>query len=189
MATLDIDPLVCVDSATWGDWLIDNADISDGVWLMLAKKGTVAPTSLRYQEALEEALCHGWIDGQRRSGDGHTFFQRFTPRRARSIWSKRNVDIVERLECEGLMHPRGRAEVERAQHDGRWDRAYEGQANAQVPRELESALAQNDAARDAFEQLRGSARYSALHPVLTAHTPETLDRRISALITRLSPPQ
>src|SRR5258707_7889822 len=104
--------LIVRDAAAWRDWLGENHADPDGVWLVLAKKGTVDPTSLTYDQALEEALCHGWIDGQRRSGDASTFVQRFTPRRARSPWSKRNVGIVERLTKEGRMQPAGGAEVE-----------------------------------------------------------------------------
>src|SRR5882724_4060239 len=107
----DAPTLTVADADAWQAWLRSHHSDSSGVWLVLAKKGTVDPTSLSYDQALEEALCHGWIDGQRRSGDASTFVQRFTPRRARSPWSKRNVGIVARLTKQGRMQPAGHAEV------------------------------------------------------------------------------
>src|SRR6478609_5320658 len=119
---VDREPFVVADAAAWRAWLDDNEDLSDGVWLVLAKKGTTAPTTLTYTQALDEALCSGWIDGQKASLDAATFLQRFTPRRAASLWSARNVRIVERLVEEGRMRPRGHAEIDRAKADGRWAR-------------------------------------------------------------------
>ena len=177
--------LVFADADAWRTWLEAVEHEHDGGWVVLAKKGTTTPTSLSYQEALEIALCSGWIDGQKRSHDATTFLQRFTPRRARSIWSQRNVDIVARLEAAGLMRERGRREVERAQADGRWERAYAGSADMQEPAELTAALASYPAARSAFEALSRSARYSALHPIVTAVRAETRARRIAALVERL----
>jgi len=181
-----LEPFVVVDRAAWRAWLHEHEDVSDGVWLVMAKKGVTDPTSLTYAEALEEALCSGWIDGQRRSRDETTFLQRFTPRRARSLWSKRNVEAVTRLDAEGRLRERGRAEVALAQGDGRWDRAYAGQATAEVPPELAEALARVPAAQAAFEALKGSERFSALHPVLTAPNDATRTRRIDALVARLA---
>src|SRR5512140_536849 len=111
--------LIVRDAAAWRDWLAENHADPTGVWLVLAKKGTEKPTSLTYDQALEEALCHGWIDGQVRRRDEATYRQRFTPRRRRSSWSKRNTGAAERLMAEGRMHPAGVAEVERAKADGR----------------------------------------------------------------------
>ncbi|MBD3778267.1 MAG: hypothetical protein IE923_03250, partial [Micrococcales bacterium] len=128
------------DVAAWRAWLDAHEADSDGVWLVLAKKGVTDPTSLTYAEALDEALCSGWIDGQRRGGDATTFRQRFVPRRARSLWSQRNVQHVARLVAEGRMRERGQAEVDRARADGRWERAYAGQASAEVPADLLAAL-------------------------------------------------
>lgn len=181
-------PLVLPDLHAWRAWLDEHEDSSDGVWLLMAKKGKDAPTTLRYQGALVEALCSGWIDGQSRAVDEHTFRQRFTPRRARSIWSQRNVGIVARLTAEGRMRPRGLAEVERARADGRWDRAYAGPATVEVPAELTTALEASPAAAAAFAQLARSARYSALHPILTAPSDRTRDRRIAALVEKLAAP-
>jgi uncharacterized protein YdeI (YjbR/CyaY-like superfamily) len=110
--------LTVADAAAWRGWLGDHAAQSDGVWLTLAKKGHSAPTSLTYDQALEEALCHGWIDSQARGGDEASYVQRFTPRRARSPWSARNVGLVDRLVAAGRMTPAGLAEVERAKADG-----------------------------------------------------------------------
>lgn len=113
--------LVVPDAAAWRAWLAEHHDSSPAAWLVLAKKGTSEPTSLTYDEALEEALCHGWIDGLARRRDEATYLQRFTPRRRRSPWSRRNVALAERLLVEGRMHAAGVAEVERAKADGRWD--------------------------------------------------------------------
>jgi uncharacterized protein YdeI (YjbR/CyaY-like superfamily) len=118
--TDDLQELVVPDVAAWRTWLGEHHDDPAGVWLVLAKKGTTEPTSLTYEQALQEALCYGWIDGQALSRDAATHRQRFTPRRKRSQWSKRNVARVERLIAEGRMQPAGLAEVERARGDGRW---------------------------------------------------------------------
>ena len=133
--------LIVRDTAAWRTWLAENVDERAGVWLVLAKKGTTDPTSLSYAAALEEALCHGWIDGQARRRDEDTYVQRFTPRRRRSMWSQRNVGIVERLTAEGRMHPQGLSEVARAKADGRWEVAYAGPATAEIPADLTEALA------------------------------------------------
>jgi uncharacterized protein YdeI (YjbR/CyaY-like superfamily) len=114
--------LVVADAAEWRAWLGAHHDACDAVWVALARKGVTEPTSLTYDQAVEEALCHGWIDGQMRGGDGRTYRQRFTPRRARSAWSSGNVALAERLIAEGRMRPAGIAAVERAKADGRWDR-------------------------------------------------------------------
>ena len=137
----DIPELTVADVDAWRRWLAEHVDGPQGVWLVLAKKGTTEPTSLTYDQALEEALCQGWIDGQARTRDAVTYLQRFTPRRARSQWSRRNVGIVERLTAEGRMQPAGIAEVARARSDGRWDAAYGGQATIEVPDDLAAALA------------------------------------------------
>jgi uncharacterized protein YdeI (YjbR/CyaY-like superfamily) len=182
--------LTVADAAAWRTWLDQHEDASDGVWLVLAKKGTTVPTALTYAEALDEALCSGWIDGQKRSRDDATFLQRFTPRRARSLWSQRNIEHVARLVADGRMRPRGHAEVERARADGRWDRAYAGSAAAEVPDDLLRALAAAPAARARFEALTRQERYSVLHPLMTAASPETRRRRLERAVDRLgAPPQ
>jgi uncharacterized protein YdeI (YjbR/CyaY-like superfamily) len=117
----EMQELTLADAAAWHEWLKEHHEGSPGVWLVLAKKGAVEPTSLTYDQALEEALCHGWIDSLARRRDEATYSQRFTPRRVRSPWSVRNVGIVARLVTEGRMQPAGLAEVDRAKRDGRWD--------------------------------------------------------------------
>lgn len=178
--------LIVANLSEWRTWLIANEETSDGVWLVHAKKGVTEPTELNYQDALEEALCSGWIDGQRKGRDATTFLQRYTPRRKQSIWSARNVTIVARLIADGRFRERGHAEVERAKADGRWDNAYAGPATAQAPPELVAALAADPAAKAAYDQLNSTARFSALHPILVARTPETKARRIAKLVDSLS---
>jgi uncharacterized protein YdeI (YjbR/CyaY-like superfamily) len=154
--------------------------------VVLAKKGTSEPTSLTYDQALEEALCHGWIDGQVTRRDERTYRQRFTPRRPRSTWSQRNTAIVERLLAEGRMHPAGIAEVERAKADGRWQAAYAGQATIEVPPELGEALAAEPKAQAAFERLSRQNRYAILLRVTTAKRSETRARRIQEFVAMLA---
>lgn len=178
--------LIVSDAAAFREWLDTNADSSDGVWLVLAKKHTTDPTSLTYAQALEEALCHGWIDGQKRSRDAATFLQRFTRRRRASQWSKRNVDLAERLIGNGRMLPSGLAEVERAKADGRWAAAYSGSATATVPADLAAALEANPAAMRTFASLNGANRYSVLYRIETAKRPETRARRIDELVAMLA---
>lgn len=179
-------PLVVADAAAWRAWLDAHEHETDGVWLVLAKKGTVEPTSLTYAEALDEALCSGWIDGQKRSRDDATFLQRFTPRRARSIWSQRNVEHVARLIADGRMRPRGHGEVELARADGRWDRAYAGSATAEVPADLLAALDAVPGARAAFDALDRQARYSVLHPLMVAPSPEVRAQRVARAVRALA---
>jgi uncharacterized protein YdeI (YjbR/CyaY-like superfamily) len=171
--------LVVADVAAWHDWLGDHADESSGVWLALAKKGTTQPTALTYDQALEEALCHGWIDGQLQRHDEHTYRQRFTPRRTGSSWSKRNVALVERLLEEGRMRPGGLAAVARAKADGRWDGAYAGQAEIEVPEDLANALASRPEAQAMFGILTSQNRYAILYRIGAAKRAETRARRIA----------
>ena len=173
------------DVAAWRAWLDANESTSDGVWLVLAKKGTTEPTTLTYAQALEEALCSGWIDGQKGRIDDATFRQRFTPRRRASMWSQRNIGIVEGLIESGRMRERGRAEIERAQADGRWDRAYPGAATAEVPADLEAALAASTSAAQAFEGLNGANRFAVLHRILTAPSDAVRARRLARVIEML----
>ena len=182
----DAPELTVPDAAHWRAWLDDNESVSDGVWLVLAKKGTTEPTSLTYAEALDEALCSGWIDGRKQSRDAATFRQHFTPRRVRSMWSTRNVDIVARLAEEGRMRPRGAKEIARAQADGRWDRAYAGSATIEVPADLRAALDATPAAARAFEALNKSERYSVLHPVVTATNDTLRAARVARQVARLA---
>ena len=135
--------MIVADAAAFRGWLDANRDRSEGVWLVLAKKGMTDPTSLTYAQALEESLCQGWIDGQKRSRDATTFAERFSPRRRTSQWSKRNLRIAEELIAADRMLPAGLAEIDRAKADGRWAAAYSGQADASVPADLAAALSAN----------------------------------------------
>jgi uncharacterized protein YdeI (YjbR/CyaY-like superfamily) len=182
----EIRELVVADAAAWRDWLGEHHGEPSGVWLVLSRKGTVTPTSLTYDQALEEALSHGWIDGQALSRDGSTYLQRFTQRRSRSRWSKRNTVIAERLIREGRMHPAGVAEVDRARSDGRWEAAYDSAASIQVPHDLAAALEAEPAAKAMFTGLSATNRYAILYRVQDAKRPETRARRIEQYVTMLA---
>lgn len=174
------------DACAWRDWLGEHHDESPGVWLVLAKKGMSHPTGLAYEQALEEALCHGWIDGQVGRRDDATYRQRFTPRRRRSAWSKRNATIAERLLAEGRMHAAGIEEVERAKADGRWKAAYSGSASIDVPPDLLQALTAEPKAQAMFERLSRRNRYAILYRIATAKRADTRARRIEQFVTMLA---
>jgi uncharacterized protein YdeI (YjbR/CyaY-like superfamily) len=178
--------LSVVDGTAWRVWLGEHHEESTGVWLRLAKKGTTEPTSLTYDQALDEALCHGWIDGQVRRVDERTYSQRFTPRRARSSWSKRNVGIIERLTREDRMLPAGVAAVERAKADGRWEAAYAGQAAIEVPADLAAALNAEPAAQAMFDILTSQNRYAVLLRISNAKRADTRARRIEQFVAMLA---
>lgn len=178
--------LLLKDAAAWRKWIDANHATSDGVFLVLAKKGVSDPTSLRYDEALEVALAYGWIDGQGRRRDEGTYMVRFSPRRRRSVWSKRNTLAAERLILEGRMHPAGLAEVERAKKDGRWAAAYEGPATMPVPDDLAAELKARPDARAMFDRLSAQNRYSILYRIQGAKKPETRVRRIEQFVDMLA---
>jgi uncharacterized protein YdeI (YjbR/CyaY-like superfamily) len=182
----ELPELIVSDASAWLEWLGENHADPAGVWLVLAKKGTEEPTSLTYDQALEEALCHGWIDGQARRRDEGTYRQRFTPRRKRSAWSKRNTGLAERLRAEGRMHPAGQAEVERAKADGRWEAAYAGPATIEVPPDLTEALAAEPKAQAMFETLNSQNRYAILYRIATAKRADTRARRIGEFVAMLA---
>ncbi|PZE87101.1 hypothetical protein DEI91_02070 [Curtobacterium sp. MCBD17_032] len=186
MTGMEIEPFVVADAAAWRAWLDGHEDTSDGVWLVLAKKGTTSPTSLTYAQALDEALCSGWIDGSKRGLDAATFLQRFTPRRKASLWSKRNVGLVAALVEAGRMRPRGQAEVDRAKDDGRWDRAYAGAATAEVPEDLRAALDAAPTAAALFAELDATNRYAVVHRVVTAPSDTARANRIAKLVGGLT---
>jgi uncharacterized protein YdeI (YjbR/CyaY-like superfamily) len=179
------DVLVLPGAAGWRAWLDAHGAESDGVWLALAKKGVTEPTSLRYDEALEEALCSGWIDGPKRGVDDLVFGQRFTPRRRASLWSARNVRLVEALTAAGRMREAGLAEVARAKADGRWDRAYEGSSVAEPPEDLVAALAATPAAAARFADLTRQNRYAVIHRIVTAPSPASRANRLAKLVAML----
>jgi uncharacterized protein YdeI (YjbR/CyaY-like superfamily) len=178
----ELPPLTVDDAAAWRAWLREHHGDHSGVWLTLAKKGATEPTSLTYDQALEEALCHGWIDAQVRGGDERSYRQRFTPRRPRSGWSKRNTAIAERLITQGRMHTSGLAAIERAKVDGSWEAAYAGPA---VPPDLAAALAANPVAQEMFKTLSGQNRYAVLYRIETAKRAETRRRRIEQFVSML----
>jgi uncharacterized protein YdeI (YjbR/CyaY-like superfamily) len=183
---VDLSELLVADAAEWRTWLRSNHSTSQGVWLVLAKKGTTHPTTLSYADALDEAICFGWIDGQLGRRDSTTFLRRFTPRKARSPWSRRNVTIAERLSTSGRMHRSGEDEVRQAKADGRWNSAYAGQAAMAVPEDLADALAANPRARATFRKLTSANRYSILYRIGSAKKIETRARRIEQFVEMLA---
>lgn len=177
--------LMVADADAWRAWLDEHHEDQRGVWLVVVKAGKSAPTTLTYDGALEEALCYGWIDGQSRRRDDGTFRQSFTPRRIRSRWSQRNVEIISRLEAAGRMHPAGAAEVDRAKADGRWETASAGASGAQVPADLKAALDAAPKAAAMFEILTSSNRVAILHRIEEAKRAETRARRIDQFVAML----
>ena len=171
--------------AAWEKWLERRHGDDAGVWIKFAKKGT-GVTTVTYSEALEVALCYGWIDAQVKRFDEMYYLQRFTPRRTRSKWSKINRDSATRLIESGMMRPPGLAEVERAKADGRWDAAYDSSANAAVPEDFERALAHNKKAREFFATLSSANRYAVLYRIQDAKRPDTRARRIKQLVEMLA---
>lgn len=183
---VDLPELLVADAGEWRRWLRTHHADSPGVWLVLARKGTDGPTAISYDEALDEAICFGWIDGQLGRRDSASFRRRFTPRQPRSAWSQRNVAIAERLIAAGRMHRSGHDEVQRARDDGRWRAAYAGQARSQVPEDLLAALRASPRATAMFEKLTSANRYAILYRVEAAKRPETRSRRISEFVEMLA---
>ncbi|MGH2902479.1 MAG: YdeI/OmpD-associated family protein [Solirubrobacteraceae bacterium] len=181
-----LEELLVADTDAWRAWLGKHHGDEVGVELVLAKKGTTEPTTLTYEQALDEALCHGWIDGQVRRRDERTFRQRFTPRRARSQWSERNVGHVERLLAEGRMQPPGLQAVERAKADGRWEAAYPGQKTIEVPDDLARALSAEPRAQANFELLSSQNRYAVLYRIHSVKPEDTRARRIEEFVAMLA---
>lgn len=172
-------------AAHFENWLADYREEAAGVWIRLFKKAS-GVASVTHAEALQVALCYGWIDGQARKGDDTSWLQRFCPRRPRSVWSKRNVGYVAALTAAGRLQPEGLAEVERAKADGRWDRAYDGPANAVAPADLQAALDAAPGAARAFAGLTSSQRFSIIRPVEEAKRDDTRARRIAKSVALLA---
>ena len=172
------------DQKAWEKWLAANAD-GKGIWLRIAKKDS-GIASVNYAEALEVALCHGWIDGQKRGHDEQFFLQRFTPRRPRSLWSRINIAHVERLIAAGRMQANGLREIEAARADGRWDAAYQSFSGVEVPVELAEALKKNRKAKAFFDQLDKTNRYSFCWRVHTARKVETRMARARKFVEMLA---
>ena len=179
-------PVVGFESTdAWDAWLAGHHADSPGLWLKIAKKGS-AGRSISYSDALDVALCHGWIDGQKGRHDDDYWLQRFTPRKPGGKWSKINTERVAALTASGRMRPAGLREVERAQADGRWEQAYESQSRVTVPEDLARALAANERARAFFATLDSANRYAILYRIGTAKKPETRAKRIDTYVAMLS---
>lgn len=173
------------DRAAWQSWLEKHHDASPGAWLKIAKKDS-GRTTVTYLEAVEEALCYGWIDGQKAPHDESFFLQRFTPRRARSKWSEINRGKAISLIDEGRMKPAGLAQVEAAKTDGRWEAAYAPQSSRTIPDDFQRALDENPAANEFFKTLQGVRRYAFLYRIADAKRPETRARRINEYVAMLA---
>ena len=180
----DLEILLFARPADFEEWLEANAVDSPGLWLKIAKKGAPEP-SVTYAEALELALCFGWIDSQKRGLDDTHFLQRFTPRRPRGRWSKINREKCEALEAAGALRPAGAAEVAAAKADGRWDAAYESARTAQVPDDLRAELDASPKAAASFAELDGANRYAILYRLDEAKRPETRERRLRKFVAML----
>ena len=180
-----LEELVVADAAALRAWLVEHAATSSGVWLALTRKGGTT-TTLTWQEAVDEGLCFGWIDGQGRKRDEQTSFIRFTPRGPRSMWSQRNVEHVARLEAAGLMTDAGRAAVAAAQADGRWDRAYAPPSEAELPADLLAAVAAVPAAQAMLDVLTKTNRYALVHRLGAVKRQETRERKIAQFVEMLA---
>ena len=186
MATKPDLPIVPFASRdAWAAWLDEHHATSDGVWLKIAKKGSGIET-VSYAEALDAALCYGWIDGQKASLDERHWLQRFTPRRPRSKWSKVNRQKATELIEKGEMRPAGLREVERAKADGRWEAAYDAQSTATVPDDMRRELEKNHRALEFFSKLDSRNRYAILYRIQDAKKPETRARRIEKYVAMLA---
>ncbi|WP_330288106.1 YdeI/OmpD-associated family protein [Streptomyces sp. NBC_00576] len=183
--TQDRETVVFASAEAFETWLGENHAASPGIWLKLRKKGP-GIVALDYAQALDVALCYGWIDGQKAGLDDEWWLQRFTPRRARSRWSKVNRDKVAALIEQGRMRPPGLAEIDRAKADGRWEAAYDSPRTATVPDDLAAALTAEPAAAAFFETLDRQNRYAILHRVQEAKRAETRVRRIEKYVAMLA---
>ena len=178
-------PIVSFETKTkWADWLAKQHDKSAGVWVKLAKKGSGIP-SMTYDEALDIALCYGWIDGQKGGVDEKYWLQKFTPRGPKSMWSKINVAKAEKLIASGEMKPAGLKAIEAAKQDGRWDAAYESQKNIAVPDDFQAELDNNKKAKAFFATLNSVNRYAILFRIQTAKKAETRTKRIRQFVEML----
>ena len=176
--------LAFADAGEWDSWLASQPPLSNGLWLKFAKKASGVPTVSK-PDAIDLAICHGWIDGQLKPLDGNYWLIRFTPRRPKSKWSAINCKRAEALIEAGRMRPAGLAEIERAKADGRWEGAYQSSSTITVPADLQQALDENEAAKALFEALDSANRYAVLYRVHTAKKPETRARMIKKLVAML----
>ena len=183
-AAPELPVLLFEDQAAWAEWLETHHPDSPGVWLRHAKKDS-GLRSVSYAEALDVALCYGWIDSQKKSWDESSWIQKWGPRGPKSIWSRINREKVEALAAAGRMRPAGLAAVEAAKADGRWDAAYDSQSRATVPDDLQAALDRSPKAAEFFAALSGANRYAILFRVQTAKRPETRAKRIAGFVEML----
>jgi uncharacterized protein YdeI (YjbR/CyaY-like superfamily) len=179
-------PIIFFDSQKkWRNWLAKNYSTVDGVWLQFYKKDS-GVKSLKYAEALDEALCFGWIDGQSKSLDEKSYLQKFTPRRKRSLWSKRNIEKVEQLIKDRKMHKAGIEQIEAAKADGRWQKAYDSPANMKMPEDFLKELSKKPKALKFFNTLNKTNTYAIAWRLQTAKKPETRERRMKIIIEMLN---
>jgi uncharacterized protein YdeI (YjbR/CyaY-like superfamily) len=183
-ASPELPTLFFASAASWETWLSEHYAVSDGLWVKMAKKAS-GIASVDYDAALDAALCYGWIDGQKNSFDGDYYLQKFTPRRPKSLWSKRNIAKVAELTAAKRMRPSGLAEVESAQKDGRWEAAYESPKDMVIPEDFVAALEGDLRAKEFFNTLNQANVYAIAWRLKTAKTPETRRRRFEALLTML----
>jgi uncharacterized protein YdeI (YjbR/CyaY-like superfamily) len=174
----------CVDADAWESWLLTHHEAQDGVWLKIAKKGS-GERSVTSKDALEVALCYGWIDSRRKALDEKFFLQKYSPRRRGSSWSRINAERAEALIAAGRMHAAGLAQIDGAKADGRWDAAYESQRAATIPADLAAALATDESARAHFESLGRTDRYAVILPLLKARTAASREAQLSRIVALL----
>ncbi len=184
-SSLDLPVRLFKTDGAWEKWLARNGETSPGIWLRVAKKAAKLK-SITISDALDVALCYGWIDGQSRSWDDESFVQRFTPRRKKSIWSKINRVKVTGLIESGRMQPAGHAAIEAAKADGRWDAAYDSPRTAEVPEDLQAELDANPDAKAFFATISSQNRYAILFRIQTAKKPETKSKRIKEFVGMLT---
>lgn len=172
-------------SREWERWLSKNGSRAEGIWLRFYKKGSGFP-SVTYTEALDAALCYGWIDGQVKSCDARSWLRKFTPRRAKSPWSKRNIEHVRRLMKAGRMKPAGLKEAEAAQKDGRWEQAYDPGSTMEIPSDFLDRLSRNKKAQAFFDTLNRANTYAIGWRLQTAKRPETREKRMKEILAMLA---
>ena len=184
MSPIELLILPFASQRDFNNWLAENHDKSDGLWLKLAKKGAGVP-SITYDEAVEASLCYGWIDSQKKGFDKSFWLQRFTPRKPKSIWSRVNREKAEELIASGRMQPAGLAAVELARQNGRWEAAYDSQGTITVPDDLQAELDKNPKAKAFFDTLDSANRYAILFRLQTAKKAETRARRLRQFVEML----
>ena len=184
MKSIELPVLSFEDKKKWATWLAKQHKKSNGIWLQIAKRNS-GIHSVTYDEAVEVALCYGWIDGQKMGYDDQLWLQKFTPRGPKSIWSKINTEKAERLIASGEMKPAGLKAIEAARQDGRWEAAYASQKNISIPEDFQVALDTNSEASEFFSTLKSAERYSILFRIQTAKKPETRAKRIQKFVEML----